>query len=78
MLTTNKLIIPPKLKITFPVIPLASAGIDHGIYSPKLRAEPSCEKITVKMINANGDKYPRPKQAKKATGVESKIVRVVQ
>ena len=30
------------------------------------------------MINANGDKYPRPKQAKKATGVESTIVRVVQ
>ena len=30
------------------------------------------------MINANGDKYPRPKQAKNATGVESKIVRVVQ
>ena len=68
----------PKLNATFPVIPLASDGIDHGIYSPKLRAEPSCEKRTVKIINANGDKYPRPKQAKKPTGVESKIVRLVQ
>ena len=68
----------PKLNATFPVIPLASAGIDHGIYSPRLRAEPSWEKRIVKTINANGDKYPRPKQAKNATGVESRIVRVVQ
>ena len=41
ILTPHKLTMLPKFNSAFPAIPLASAGIAHGMYFPKLRAEPS-------------------------------------